>query len=115
MLLAAAGNVAANCQQSYRSASLYLITELSHVVQERAEGSNALGASALSGRVGQNLRNFSLLYRFFNLYRCILQATKIEEECSLVKKSLLLEGFEETLAHRFAILLCVSDIGENLG
>ena len=30
-------------------------------------------------------------------------------------KSLLLEGFEETLAHRLAILLCVSDVGENLG
>ena len=34
------------------------MTELSHVVQERAEGPG-LGASALSGRVGQNLRNFS--------------------------------------------------------
>ena len=33
----------------------------------------------------------------------------------LLNKSLLLEGFEETLAHRLAILLCVSDVGENLG
>ena len=32
-----------------------------------------------------------------------------------LKKSLLFEGFEETLAHRLAILLCVSDVGENLG
>ena len=32
-----------------------------------------------------------------------------------LNKSLLLEGFEETLAHRLAILLCVSDGGENLG
>ena len=32
-----------------------------------------------------------------------------------LNKSLLLEGFEETLAHRFAILLCVSNVGENLG
>lgn len=32
-----------------------------------------------------------------------------------LNKSLLFEGFEETLAHRLAILLCVSDVGENLG
>ena len=32
-----------------------------------------------------------------------------------LNKSLLLEGFEETLAHRLAILLCVSDVGKNLG
>ena len=32
-----------------------------------------------------------------------------------LNKSLLFEGFEETLAHRLAILLCISDVGENLG
>ena len=32
-----------------------------------------------------------------------------------LNKSLLFEGFEETLAHRLAILLCVSDVGKNLG
>ena len=32
-----------------------------------------------------------------------------------LKKSLLLEGFEETLAHRLAIFLGIADVGENLG
>ena len=32
-----------------------------------------------------------------------------------LNKSLLFEGFEETLAHRLAILLCIADVGENLG
>ncbi len=32
-----------------------------------------------------------------------------------LNKSLLFNGFEETLAHRLAILLCVSNVGENLG
>ena len=61
------------------------------------------------------IHSYTLLYTFFNPYRCILQATRIEEECSLVKKSLLLEGFDKPNAHRLAILLCISDVGENLG
>ncbi len=32
-----------------------------------------------------------------------------------LKKSLLLEGFDKPNAHRLAILLCISDVGENLG
>lgn len=32
-----------------------------------------------------------------------------------LNKSLLLEGFDNPNAHRLAILLCVSDVGENLG
>ena len=42
--------------------SFFVITEVSHVVQVRAEGPKAPGASALSGRVEQNLRNLSYLY-----------------------------------------------------
>lgn len=34
---------------------------------------------------------------------------------SVLKESLLLEGIEESDAHGFAILLGISDIGENLG
>ena len=33
----------------------------------------------------------------------------------LLEESLLLEGIEESDAHGFAILLGISDIGENLG
>ena len=32
-----------------------------------------------------------------------------------LNKSLLLEGFDKPNAHRLAILLCVSDVGKNLG
>ena len=32
-----------------------------------------------------------------------------------LNKSLLFEGFDKPNAHRLAILLCVSDVGENLG
>ena len=36
-------------------------------------------------------------------------------EWLLVKKTLLFESFKEIFAHRFAILLGVSDVGEDLG
>ena len=58
---------------------------------------------------------YTLLYMFFNSYSCFLQATRIEEECSLVKKSLLLEGFDKPNAHRLAIFLGIANVGENLG
>lgn len=32
-----------------------------------------------------------------------------------LNKSLLLEGFDKPNAHRLAILLCIADVGENLG
>ena len=69
--------------------------------------------TAASNRI--EIHPYTLLYTFFNSYSYFLLATRIEEECSLVKKSLLFEGFDKPNAHRFAIFLCVSDVGENLG
>lgn len=93
-MLAAADNVAASCRQCCWQLPTTLLTAASNRIE---------------------VHPYTLLYTFFNSYSCFLQATRIEEECSLVKKSLLFEGFEETLAHRLAIFLGIANVGENLG